>query len=416
MSFDPTVIFTGPDIPDVVSLAPVKPVGPARVKPGEAIDISKGIKPDLADLIRQAIYGLPDDKKKIVYHNKIDYSIYAANMYRNKEQRATDLKQFTRRAKYIAEDSNDESGLYKLNDGSFVIAMRGSKTAADWLITDASILQGNIQSSPRFKRSNQYVKNMVKKYNIDPSKLTLVGHSLSGNLCHAINSQNNGQFRSIGFNSGYSPLAIDFDPNLKSGKYLGDNYLNMSVIGDPITASGSFLPNGVRNVFVPAKGVNPVSRHSIDNFIKQIGDYRNREDGDIYGSTFDKTENDENDENDKQWSEMPTYNYREDPGEDRDRPIDYPPLLPVIVGGEEMPIGEPIGDEPVLDLGGEPEAIQMEDIFGSIVEGEEDLLGILPEIDIAGSVGGGLESLGVSTEVAAGVGEAVEIISLGGFL
>ena len=207
----------------------------------------------------------------------------------------------------------------------------------------------------------------------------------------------------MGYNPGVSPAMLQNDRFLKSGAYVNSNMINFVTSGDPISATSAVLPNYVRSVNLKGRG-NPIKRHSIDQFITAIGDYSDREDKDIFGRPVSEAglvvvPPD--------FEDIPTHNSKEDSSDDR-RVLPIPPF-PLIPGIKQ---GEPIEGEPVLELG-EPEAIEMSDIIGSIAQAEEDVMGILPEIDIAGEIAEGAESIGIGTEIAEGLGTAIEVIGLG---
>jgi hypothetical protein len=367
------------------------------------VDIAAGIDPDLETKVRQIIYG--DTKKKPFYNSKIDYAIFASNVYKKRDQRVSDLSKYTNRATYLPVDSNDENSVYKMNDGKYVISMRGSATASDWILSDSTILAGDLTKSARFKRTNEFVNNIVNKYNIKPKDLTLVGHSLGASLAASVNASNGSKYNSIGFNPGVSPTMLQNDRFIKSGDYVNSNMINFVVSGDPISASSAILPNYVRSVNIKGRG-NPIKRHSIDQFITAIGDYSDREDRDLFGRPVSEAGIVVVPPN---FEDIPTHEGKSDSPDDRPvLPIPPLPLIPGIKQDQPEPI-EVEPEYPTLDLG-EPEPIELEPMLG-VAEEEADILGTIESglQTVSEGIAGGLEEIGVSEGVASVIAEGLEL-------
>lgn len=68
-----------------------------------------------------------------------------------------------------------------LGSDEVIVAIRGSVTAQDWLISDVAIFMGKLEVTPRFLSEVVYLRKVIKKYG-KSKKIVLVGHSLGGAL------------------------------------------------------------------------------------------------------------------------------------------------------------------------------------------------------------------------------------------
>jgi len=75
--------------------------------------------------------------------------------------------------------STKEAKVFVDKKGTPNIAVRGSKTAKDWLISDPLLALGLSSLDPRQKSTNNLIEKTKKKYGSDPN---LYGHSLGGAL------------------------------------------------------------------------------------------------------------------------------------------------------------------------------------------------------------------------------------------
>jgi hypothetical protein len=82
--------------------------------------------------------------------------------------------------------STPESKVFIDKDRNPSIAIRGSKTVKDFLISDSLLLFGLEKYDPRQRRTNELVKKVAQKYKKEP---TLYGHSLGGSLAEKTNSK-----------------------------------------------------------------------------------------------------------------------------------------------------------------------------------------------------------------------------------
>ena len=75
--------------------------------------------------------------------------------------------------------STKEAKVFVDKNGVPNTAVRGSKTAKDWLISDPLLALGLSSIDPRQKSTNKLIEKTKSKYNQDPN---LFGHSLGGAL------------------------------------------------------------------------------------------------------------------------------------------------------------------------------------------------------------------------------------------
>ena len=82
--------------------------------------------------------------------------------------------------------STKEAKVFVDKNGAPNIAVRGSKTAKDWLISDPLLALGLSSLDPRQKSTNKLIEKTKKKYGSDPN---LYGHSLGGALVSGANTK-----------------------------------------------------------------------------------------------------------------------------------------------------------------------------------------------------------------------------------
>jgi hypothetical protein len=144
---------------------------------------------------------------------------------------------------------NDNLDVYKKDD-KVIFSHKGTdpKDPND-LYTDAKLAKGEIKDTSRYKNSKKFVDDYMRK-NPDV-KAMHTGHSLGGKLANEI--ANDFNHRSIGFNSGASPLE-----NSSKNK----NHREFATKNDPISLSNMFQQNV--SYINQKPGENP---HSINNFL-----------------------------------------------------------------------------------------------------------------------------------------------------
>lgn len=82
--------------------------------------------------------------------------------------------------------SNREAKVYLDEKGNPNIAVRGSTTIKDWLISDPLLALGLSRFDPRKQRTDKLIEDVKKKYGKEPN---LVGHSLGGALINNANTK-----------------------------------------------------------------------------------------------------------------------------------------------------------------------------------------------------------------------------------
>ena len=83
--------------------------------------------------------------------------------------------------------SNSQQKVYVDNSGNPTVAFTGSRTAADWLITNPMLGLGLEKYSPRLRRSEKVLEDVRKKYN---KAALLPGHSLGAAIAAGVGGKN----------------------------------------------------------------------------------------------------------------------------------------------------------------------------------------------------------------------------------
>jgi hypothetical protein len=113
--------------------------------------------------------------------------------------------------------STKEAKVFVDENGTPNIAVRGSKTAKDWLISDPLLALGLSSIDPRQKSTNKLIEKTKKKYGNDPN---LFGHSLGGALVSNANTK--GKITTFNKGAGASDLFRKISKNQTDIRTSGD--------------------------------------------------------------------------------------------------------------------------------------------------------------------------------------------------
>ena len=113
--------------------------------------------------------------------------------------------------------STKEAKVFVDKNGVPNIAVRGSKTAKDWLISDPLLALGLSSIDPRQKSTNKLIEKTKSKYNQDPN---LFGHSLAGSLIS--NANTTGKITTFNKGAGISDLFHKIKKNQTDIRTSGD--------------------------------------------------------------------------------------------------------------------------------------------------------------------------------------------------
>lgn len=145
--------------------------------------------------------------------------------------------------------STNQAQVYTDTVGNPIIAFRGSKTAADWLITDTALALGLEQFTPRFQQSQKLVEKVEKKYH---SPVTTLGHSLGGSLSEYSNPHG-------------KVITLDKGTGLSSiGKHIGKNQTDIRAVGDIVSLGSLTQPHDNKIITIPktAHIISPLLSHN----------------------------------------------------------------------------------------------------------------------------------------------------------
>ena len=211
-----------------------------------------------------------DGTKANLNRQETEHAILASEAYNTKYPNAQKLGYI-----YVPNLSDvDAKTFYKKSDNQAVIAFRGSQTAEDWAITDATLALNakQLQHTERFTRHSKLVNRVVDHYG--SSNVQLTGHSLGGTeaIFHGLPRD----LHANAFNPGSTP-----HPDLKSvfeeragqaaagsGKSLADVYNNHNVHhvkSDPVSAFSSYSDFPKYTYAVPT-GMPYYKAHNMKNF------------------------------------------------------------------------------------------------------------------------------------------------------
>ena len=105
--------------------------------------------------------------------------------------------------------SNKEAKVFVDAEGKPSIAVRGSKSAYDWLVSDPLLAIGRSDLDPRKRRTNALIENVKKKYKTED--VDLYGHSLSGELI--TNANTKGKITTFNKGAGLGSIGRAINPN-----------------------------------------------------------------------------------------------------------------------------------------------------------------------------------------------------------
>jgi hypothetical protein len=105
--------------------------------------------------------------------------------------------------------SNKEAKVFVDSEGKPSIAVRGSKSAYDFLVSDPLLAIGRSDLDPRKRRTDALIDTVKKKYKTD--NIDLYGHSLSGELI--TNANTSGKITTFNKGSGLGSIGRTINPN-----------------------------------------------------------------------------------------------------------------------------------------------------------------------------------------------------------
>lgn len=144
--------------------------------------------------------------------------------------------------------STNESKVFIDSAGNPNIAFRGSKTAKDFLFSDALLGLGYSNLDPRFRDAKSLTKQVEQKYG---KPADVFGHSLGGSLAEASGAKGN----ITTFNKGVGIAGI--------GKSIPKNQTDIRTRNDIVSALA--LTQKYNGDLQTIKGsLNPIKAHSID--------------------------------------------------------------------------------------------------------------------------------------------------------
>lgn len=113
--------------------------------------------------------------------------------------------------------SNKEAKVFIDPEGKPSIAVRGSKSAYDFLVSDPLLLIGKSHLDPRKKRTQELLNKVKQKYNTE--NVDLYGHSLGGALVS--NADTKGKITTFNKGAGLGTIGKTINPNqtdIRTGK------------------------------------------------------------------------------------------------------------------------------------------------------------------------------------------------------
>lgn len=105
--------------------------------------------------------------------------------------------------------SNKEAKVFVDAEGKPSIAVRGSKSAYDFLVSDPLLAIGRSDLDPRKRRTNALIETVKKKYKTDD--IDLYGHSLAGSLIS--NADTKGKITTFNKGAGLGTIGKTINPN-----------------------------------------------------------------------------------------------------------------------------------------------------------------------------------------------------------
>lgn len=167
----------------------------------------------------------------------------------------------------VKQYSNDESQIYK-NNKNVIMAIRGTKSYKNDLITDAFLAVDAIRATKRYKNEYKKCKTVIEELK---KPVILVGHSLGGSLCIALNRDiDDGVGECHAYNPGASLLNLPTEvfekiickfflkKKCKSRKRL---YIHRQLL-DPVSIVSDIISD---NTTTDNNGI-----HSIESFLPTI--------------------------------------------------------------------------------------------------------------------------------------------------
>lgn len=113
--------------------------------------------------------------------------------------------------------STKEAKVFVDKSGNANIAVRGSKSAKDFLISDPLLLMGLSKLDPRQKQTNKLIKKTKAKYGSD---VNLYGHSLGGSLVS--NAKTKGKITTFNKGAGIADFGKKIKKNQTDIRTSGD--------------------------------------------------------------------------------------------------------------------------------------------------------------------------------------------------
>ena len=122
--------------------------------------------------------------------------------------------------------TNETTVVYQDGNNNVFIGYRGSKVLKDWTESNLNIVKHNEENSERFNQDLEYFDFIVSKLN--PSKIYLTGHSLSGLIVLFINSRRSNISKVYSINPAFNLNAFN--------KYFKSNVLILRTLNDAVSA------------------------------------------------------------------------------------------------------------------------------------------------------------------------------------
>lgn len=144
--------------------------------------------------------------------------------------------------------STKQAQVYTDGYGNPIITFRGSKTAEDWLLSDAALALGLEKYTPRFQKSQKLVETVEKKYQ---QPVTTLGHSLGGSLSEYSNPYG-------------KVITIDKGVGLGGiGKKIGKSQTDIRATGDIVSLGSLTQPHDNKIINIPktAHIISPLLSH-----------------------------------------------------------------------------------------------------------------------------------------------------------
>lgn len=144
--------------------------------------------------------------------------------------------------------SSSQAQVYVDKKGNPIITFRGSKTAEDWLISDAALALGLEKYTPRFQKSQKLVEKVEKKFQ---QPVTTLGHSLGGSLSEYSNPYG-------------KVITIDKGVGLGGvGKKISKKQTDIRATGDIVSLGSLTQPHDNKIINIPktAHIISPLLSH-----------------------------------------------------------------------------------------------------------------------------------------------------------